>query len=112
MPPVAPSGRMSRIVAFQAPPVPVFWTSMSKSPHAPRLIVAGPDFVTTSTGALGDTVTVWSSSWSTTAGVPFVKVRLDDVRLELLLSALNHWIAPATLVSVTPLWVLASSLVR
>ena len=28
---------------------PVFWTSMAKSPHCPRFIVAGPDFVTVST---------------------------------------------------------------
>ena len=58
------------------------------------------------------TVTVWSSSWSTMLGVPLVKVRVEDLRFGLLLSALNHWMAPATLVRLTPFCVLASSWVR
>ena len=45
------------MVAFQASLSPVFWTSMAKLPHCPRFIVAGPDFVTTSTGAGADAVT-------------------------------------------------------
>ena len=31
----------------------MFWTSMTKSPHSPGFIVAGPDFVTVSTGVPG-----------------------------------------------------------
>ena len=50
MPPVAPSGSTSRMVVFQASLGPVFWTSIAKMPHCPTFIVAGPDFVTSSTG--------------------------------------------------------------
>ena len=39
------------MVAFQPSLSPMFWTSMAKSPHCPRFIVAGPDLVVTSTGA-------------------------------------------------------------
>ena len=51
MPPVGPSGSRSRRETSQAGLSPVFWTSRAKVPHCPRFIVAGPDFVTTSTGA-------------------------------------------------------------
>jgi hypothetical protein len=44
--------------------------------------------------------------------VPSVSVRVKVRRLTLLLSPLNHSVAPATLVSVAPFWLSASSLVR
>src|SRR5213594_3168486 len=50
MPPVAPCWSRSRRVAFQASLSPVFWMSMLKLPHCARFKVAGPDFVTASTG--------------------------------------------------------------
>ena len=58
------------------------------------------------------TVTVWASWKSRMPGVPSVNVRVDAMRLGLLASPLNHWMAPATLVSVIPFWVPASSRVR
>src|SRR5262245_17428188 len=72
MPPVAPCGNRSRRNTFQASLIPVFWTSMLKFPHCPRLIVAGPDFVTMSTGpatmsivgSLGAGVRGSSDGWS------------------------------------------------
>ncbi len=50
MPPVGPFGSTSRMDAFQASLGPVLWTSMANTPDCPRVIVAGPDFVTSSTG--------------------------------------------------------------
>src|SRR5262245_56275689 len=55
------------MVVFQASLGPVLLTSMTKLPHCPRFIVAGPVFVTTSAGAAGS-VTV-SRVGSPTAGV-------------------------------------------
>jgi hypothetical protein len=46
------------------------------------------------------------------ASVPLVRVRLVTTRSGLLLLPLNHWMAPATLVSATPFWVSASSWAR
>jgi hypothetical protein len=62
MPPVAPVGRTSRMVTFQASLRPVFWMLRPNVPGCPpRVIVAGPDFVRTSTGSVPVTVTVWAS---------------------------------------------------
>ena len=51
IPPVAPSGRRSRIVTFQASPSPTLWTSSVKVPHSVTFSVAGPVLVMVSTGA-------------------------------------------------------------
>ena len=51
MPPVAPSGKRSRRLTSQASLRPTFATSMTKSPHSPMFMVAGPVLVTTSSGA-------------------------------------------------------------
>ena len=50
MPPVAPSGSTSRRVAFQASLGPVLRTSRVKLPDCASVIVAGPVFVTSSSG--------------------------------------------------------------
>jgi hypothetical protein len=55
------------------------------------------------------TVTVWASWKSAVPTVPFVNVRRYGTRAGLLLSPLNHWVAPATLVKAAPFCVLASS---
>src|SRR5262245_44558369 len=51
MPPVAPSGSRSRRVTFHASLSPVFCALMTKSPHCPRFIVAGPVLSTVTFGA-------------------------------------------------------------
>src|SRR4029077_16744374 len=51
MPPVGLAlGSRSRIVAFHASLTPVFWTLRPNCPNCPRLIVAGPVFVSVSLG--------------------------------------------------------------
>ncbi len=58
------------------------------------------------------TFTVCASWWSAVPGVPLVSVLLLATRSGLVLSPLNHWIAPATFVSAAPSWVSVSSWVR
>src|SRR5262249_62419219 len=53
MPPVAPVGSLSRIVAFQASVVPVFCTFRVNCPNCPRLIVVGPPLVRVRLGGVG-----------------------------------------------------------
>ncbi len=50
IPPLAPSGSRSRIVAFQASLLPLFRMSRVKFPRSPRFMVAGPVLVSTSSG--------------------------------------------------------------
>src|SRR5258707_5967936 len=51
MPPVAPVGSLSTIVAFQASILPVFCTLRANCPSCPMFIVAGPLLVITRLGA-------------------------------------------------------------
>jgi len=74
MPPVAPVGSLSRIVAFQASVVPVFCTLRVNRPSCPRYMVAGPPLVIVR-AEIG-TVTVWASWQSSTPGVPLVSVQV------------------------------------
>src|SRR5215469_14661198 len=53
MPPVAPAGSLSTIVAFQASVVPVFCTLRLNCPNCPRFIVAGPPLVRVRAGGVG-----------------------------------------------------------
>src|SRR5207237_4944471 len=55
MPPVAPAGSLSTIVAFQASVVPVFCTLRVNRPSCPRFIVAGPLLVRARAGGVGAT---------------------------------------------------------
>src|SRR4029077_11077203 len=50
MPPVAPVGSLSTMVAFHASLLPVFCTLRPNCPNCPRLIVAGPVFCNTRLG--------------------------------------------------------------
>src|SRR5215472_5192797 len=52
MPPVAPVGSLSTIVAFQASAVPVFCTLRLNCPSCPRFIVGGPPLVRVSAGGV------------------------------------------------------------
>jgi len=52
IPPVAPVGNLSRIVAFQASVVPVFCTLRVNRPNCPRFIVVGPPLVMTRVGGV------------------------------------------------------------
>src|SRR5689334_986515 len=61
--------------------------------------------------AAATTVTVCASWQSRTPGVPLVSVHVKLWRLGLLLGPLYHCVAPATFVSETPTWLLASSCV-
>src|SRR6516165_3423618 len=54
MPPVAPVGSLSTIVAFQASVVPVFCALRVNCPNCPRLIVAGPALVRLRLGGVGE----------------------------------------------------------
>jgi len=74
MPPVAPVGSLSRIVAFQASVVPVFCTLSVNRPNCPRYMVVGPPLVSV-TAEIG-TVTVCASWQSSTPGVPLVSVQV------------------------------------
>src|SRR5256884_201744 len=55
MPPVAPVGSLSTMVAFQASVVPVFCTLSENRPSCPRFIVAGPLLVRVRAGGVGAT---------------------------------------------------------
>src|SRR2546429_2677777 len=55
MPPVAPAGSLSTMVAFQASVVPVFCTLSENRPSCPRFIVAGPLLVRVRAGGVGAT---------------------------------------------------------
>src|SRR5882762_11667945 len=70
MPPVGLAlGSRSRIVAFQASLTPVFWTLRPNCPNWPRLIVAGPVFVSTRLGAAGCLIAIETLALDVRVGV-------------------------------------------